>query len=108
MKGDDRVESLNRIFDTEKRAEQILSEARKEARKMKKSSHMTMEAGFDVVKRECERSGKKYKEDQLKAYRIQAVLFDEETERLLEEDRKMLSELEERVIDSVERAVLRR
>lgn len=102
------MESLNRILDTEKRAEQIVNKARDEAREMKKSSHSTMETGFEVVKRECERNAKKYKEERLKEYEIKAALFDEETERKIEADRKLLSELEERVIDSIERAVLRR
>lgn len=102
------MESLDKILDAEKRAEQIVSGAREEARQMKESSKKTMEAGFEVVKRECERSGKKYKKERLAEYEVKAVLFDEETERLLEEERKRLSGLEERVIESIERAVLGR
>ena len=100
--------SLDKILDTEKQAERIVSRAREEARKMKESSKKTMETGFEVVKRECERSGRKYRKGRLEEYELKAVLFDEETERLLEEERKRLSEIEDKVIESIEKAVLGR
>lgn len=102
------MESLNRILEAEKRAEKIVSEAREEARRMKESSQRTIEAGLEVVKRECSRSGNKYKKDRLEEYEVKAVLFDEETERIIETERKRLSRLEDNVIECIEKAVLGR